>query len=121
MRGTISRGDGRVRHAQKATPRRRNDREAIFLLLRVRWILQIPARIWYAVPAGCKSRLGQGTSRSVDLAGHELQLAVAFDLQNQLTVGFGVVYEHTQAVDASHREAVHRMNHVAGYQRHVIA
>ncbi len=41
---------------------------------------------------------------SIDPAGDELQLAAAFNLEDQIAVGFDTVHEHAQAVDAPHRE-----------------
>ena len=46
---------------------------------------------------------------SIDQAGHELQLPVAFDLQDELAGASCIVDEHAQAVDAPHSEAVDRI------------
>jgi hypothetical protein len=46
----------------------------------------------------------------VDLASHEQQLTVAFDLQHQLAIPFDIVNQSAQALEASDREAVHGMD-----------
>jgi len=83
----------------------------------------IPARPLSTVSVDSLSLSRQSQSAvhtSVDPARDELQLAAALNLEDQVAVGLDAIHQHSQAVDAPHRVVVHRVDDIAGGQRHLV-